>query len=52
METVDTDLFVYSSDSFLLKKIQRLVFMEEAGELKFSMNQLLPMPLGFTGVPN
>ena len=52
METVETDLYVFCSDSFLLKKIQRLVFMEEAGELRFSMSQLLPMPSGFSGVPN
>ena len=52
METVETDIYVYCSDSFLLKKIQRLVFKEEAGELRFSMSQLLPMPSGFNGIPN
>ena len=52
METVETDLYVFCSDSFLLKKIQRLVFMEEAGELRFSMSQLLPMPSGYSEIPN
>jgi len=52
MEHVETDLYVYCSDSFLLKKLQRLVFIEEAGEQKFSMNQLLPLPSGYSGVPN
>lgn len=52
METVETDLYVYSSDSFLLKQIQRLVFMEEDGELEFSMSQLLPMPSAYNKIPD
>ncbi len=53
MEKVETDLHVYCSDSFLLKKIKNLVFStDDHGELKFTMNQLLPLPSGFSGIPN
>lgn len=53
MGKVETDMHVYCSDSYLLKKIQRLVFAEdEQDELEFTMNQLLPLPSGFSGIPN
>lgn len=53
MEKVETDLHVFCSDSFLLQKIQKLVFMkDENGKPKFSMNQLLPLLSDFSGVPN
>lgn len=53
MERVETDMYVYCSDSFLLKKLQKLVFVENGqGDLEFSMNQLLPLPSGFSGIPN
>ena len=50
MEFIDNDLFVYCSDSFLLRKIQKLVFTkDDNGELSFSLNQVLPMPKDFSG---
>jgi hypothetical protein len=53
MEKVETDMHVYCSDIYLLKKIQRLIFAEdEHGELQFTLNQLLPLPSGFSVVPN
>lgn len=51
MEYIDNDLFVYCSDSFLLRKIEKLIFKkDENGELIFTMNQLLPMPQDFSGL--
>lgn len=52
MENLETDLYVYCGDTILLRKLQRLVFVEDAGELKFSMNQLLPLPSWYSGIPN
>lgn len=52
MELVENELYVYCSDSLLIEQIRKLVFIEEAGEQKFSMNQLLPLPSGYSDVSN
>lgn len=52
MEKIETDLHVYCSDSNLQKKIVKLVFSEnDQGELRFTMNQLLPLPPELGGIP-